>query len=76
MMLDKMPTDENLTSRGCHMPSMCSLCHENEENTFHLFFLCPYVIQIWNWFAHSLNCTLQFQSKEDIWSVCKKASNQ
>ena len=58
------------------MPSMCSLCHKNEENTFHLFFLCPYVIQIWNWFAHSLNCTLQFQSKEDIWSVCKKASNQ
>jgi len=26
------------------------------------------------WFANILNCPLQFQSKEDIWSICKKAS--
>jgi hypothetical protein len=25
LMLDKLPIDDNLSSRGCHLPSMCSL---------------------------------------------------
>jgi hypothetical protein len=54
---------------------MCSLCLKKEENSFHLFFQCPLAINIWKWFAYILNCTLQFQSKEDVWSLCNKGWN-
>ena len=29
LMLGKLPTDENLSARGCSLPSMCSLCGNN-----------------------------------------------
>ena len=31
LMLNKLLTDENFTARGCHLPSMCSLCGNHEE---------------------------------------------
>lgn len=75
MMLDKLPTDEVLASRGCHLPSVCSLCLAQEESNFHLFFLCQYAVNIWRWFATCLNCPLQFQSKEEMWSTINKCSS-
>jgi len=66
LMHGKLPTDENLSLRGCALPSMCSLCMETFETSFHIFFQCPYVVNIWNWFATVLNLNLQFQNKEDI----------
>jgi len=39
LMLDKLPTDDNLISIGCHFSSMCSLCGSKAETSFHLFFL-------------------------------------
>jgi hypothetical protein len=62
----KMPTDENLMTRGCSLPSMCSLCSSHVESSFHIFFECPYAIKIWLWFAGCLNVTLQFNFKDDI----------
>jgi len=47
LMNDKMPVDGNLKQRGCAMPSICSLCMLAEENIFHLFFECSYVVPIW-----------------------------
>jgi mannosylglycoprotein endo-beta-mannosidase len=38
LMLGKVPTDENLISRGCSIPSMCSLCQSHAESSHHLFF--------------------------------------
>lgn len=75
MMLDKLPTDEVLASRGCHLPSICSLCYVQEESIFHLFFQCQYAVHIWSWFASCLNWSLQFQSKEDMWSIINKCSS-
>jgi hypothetical protein len=40
IMHDKVPTDENLMSRGCYIPSICNLCSCHVETTFHLFFEC------------------------------------
>jgi ribonuclease HI len=74
-MLDKLPTDDNLLIRGCYLPSMCSLCHACNESSTHLFLECPYALQLWRWFASTFNCTLNFQSKEDIWSICNGSWN-
>lgn len=72
-MLNKLATDKNLSSRGCQQPSRCSLCLKNVESSFHLFFKCVYAQNIWNWLASSINYTLQFQSKEEIWSLCNRS---
>lgn len=66
LMLNKLPTNENLTERGCNLPSMCSLCSKQSENSFHLYFECPYSFNIWYWFARILNLNLHFQCIEDI----------
>jgi len=55
LMMNNFPTDENLIERGCNIPSMCSLCCKHTENSFHLFFECPYSINISCWFASILN---------------------
>jgi hypothetical protein len=70
LMHDKMPTDENLMSRGCAIPSMCNLCNNHVESSFHLFFECSYAIKLWSWLAGCLNFTLQFYSMDDIWKLC------
>jgi hypothetical protein len=38
LMHNKVPTDENLMTRGCVIPSMCNLCNCNSESSFHIFF--------------------------------------
>jgi len=76
LMHDKHPTYEKLIIRGCSLSSMCSLCMAQSETNFHLFFQCPYAIQIWKWFASILKLTLQFQTVEDISSLCHRKWNQ
>jgi len=75
LMLNKLPTDENLIARGCLLPSMCSLCNMNEESSFHLFFEGTYVINLWRWFASLINKQLQFQSVTDMWNICNRSWN-
>jgi hypothetical protein len=70
LMHGKMPTDENLMARGCAIPSMCNLCNNQVESSFHLFFECQYAIKLWSWLAGCLNVTLQFYSMDDIWKLC------
>lgn len=72
-MLNKLAIDENLSSRGCQHSSRCFLCLKKGESSFHLFFECVYAQNIRNWLTSSINCTLQFQSKEEIWSLCNKS---
>jgi ribonuclease HI len=67
---DKIPTDENLKSRGCCIPSMCNLCSKHEESSFHLFFECWFAVRLWSWLAGCLNMTLQFTAMEDMWKLC------
>lgn len=75
LMHDKMATDENLMVRGCSIPSMCSLCKQGTENSFHLFFQCTFAINLWKWFASILNFNIQFQTVEDIWSLADRNWN-
>ncbi|CAJ2652147.1 unnamed protein product [Trifolium pratense] len=70
LMHDKVPTDEKLMEKGCSMPSMCSLCHDHSETTFHIFFECKFARNLWCWLTTILNLTLQFQSMDDIWHLC------
>jgi hypothetical protein len=70
LMHGKMPTDENLMSRGCAITSMCNLCNNHVESSFHLFFECQFAIKLWSWLAGCLNVTLQFYSMEDMWRLC------
>ncbi|MCI08013.1 glycerol-3-phosphate dehydrogenase, partial [Trifolium medium] len=72
LMHEKVPTDENLTRRGCYIPSMCSLCNRHQETSFHLFFECPFAIKLWCWLASCLNMTLHFSSMDDIWKLCDR----
>lgn len=72
LMLNKLPTDDNLDSRGCQIPSVCSMCMNQVETSFHLFFDCPYAIVLWKWLSFTLNKPLQFNNIEDIWSLCNK----
>ncbi|KAK2364401.1 hypothetical protein QL285_089276 [Trifolium repens] len=69
IMHDKVPTDENLMSRGCYIPSICNLCSCHVETTFHLFFECSYAIRLWSWFAGCVNQVLHFSSLEDMWKI-------
>lgn len=39
---NKVPSDDQLWSRGCYVVSMCSLCGSNYETTDHVFFSCAY----------------------------------
>jgi ribonuclease HI len=70
LMHEKMPTDENLMTRGCAIPSMCNLCSKQVETTFHLFFQCDFARILWSWFAGCLNLTIQFTTMEDMWKLC------
>jgi hypothetical protein len=70
LMHDKLPTDDNLMTRGCSIPSMCNFCLKHTETSFHIFFECQFAIKLWSWLAGCLNFTLQFTSMEDIWKLC------
>ncbi|XP_019433032.1 PREDICTED: uncharacterized protein LOC109339940, partial [Lupinus angustifolius] len=64
----KMPTDDNLQSRGCMMASACSLCHSATEDPNHLFLTCCFAKSIWNWSMSVLSINLDFTSVASILS--------
>jgi len=68
-MLNKLPTDENLSLRGSYIPSMCSSCHSQVENCLHLFFDCSFALKSWSWLTSILNISFQLTSMDDIWLI-------
>jgi hypothetical protein len=73
LMHEKLPTDENLALRGCNLPSVCNLCFKEAETPFHLFFQCPYAINIWTWFSKIISLNLHFNTVEEIWYLCDRS---
>lgn len=50
--------------------SMCSLCLNHAETSFHLFFDLPYARKLWYWFANTINKAFKFTQIDDIWKIC------
>jgi ribonuclease HI len=70
LMHQKVPTNENLISRGCVIPSMCNFCNAHSESSFHIFFECAFAVRLWSWLAGCLNITIQFSCMDDMWKLC------
>lgn len=69
LILEKLPTDDNLISRGCVVVSMC--CHfcKHIETSNHLFFHCEYAAALWNWFGGLLHIHLDHSNFQSIFSI-------
>jgi ribonuclease HI len=72
LMYKKLPTDDNLMVRGCHLPSMCSICLSCAESSNHLFFQCHFATLLWNWFLNLLNIHSNIAGTDDIWKLCDR----
>ncbi|KAF1886785.1 hypothetical protein Lal_00046022 [Lupinus albus] len=66
----RMPTNENLMSRGCSMASKCSLCNINAESSEHLFLACPFSTTIWQWLSGIFGIPLNLTSIENMLKAC------
>lgn len=65
-MLSKLPTDENLQSRGCTLVSMCLLCSKHAESSTHLFLECTFSHSIWQWLDIKLQQTISLASPTSL----------
>ncbi|GAU15839.1 hypothetical protein TSUD_236550, partial [Trifolium subterraneum] len=52
---NKIPTDDNLITRGQHLPSICNLCLKHSESSHHLMFECSFAYNIWRWLSFTLS---------------------
>ena len=62
LMLSKLPTDENLRTRGCHIVFVCVLCYKHAETASHLFLDCTFAASVWRWLGGKLNCSFSLLS--------------
>lgn len=69
LLIDKLPTDENLAKRGCHLPSICNLCGLHNESSTRLFIDCLFSIHIWSWLPIIINLHCSFASYLDILNI-------
>jgi hypothetical protein len=68
----KLPTDDNLLVRGCHLPSVCSICFVDNETSPHLFFQCSFASYLWRWFLSLINIHCSISCFDDLWSICNR----
>ena len=62
----KMPTDDNLRSRGCIVVSVYNLCLNTDESSEHLFLRCPFDTRLWNWIGGKLNCIIDYSLVDSL----------
>ncbi|XP_074313496.1 uncharacterized protein LOC141648671 [Silene latifolia] len=63
---NKLPTVDNLCSRGMVLVNRCVLCEHQAESAAHLFFQCSYSKEIWLGVAAWLRCI----SSTDLRLIC------
>ncbi|XP_019451747.1 PREDICTED: uncharacterized protein LOC109353840 [Lupinus angustifolius] len=66
----RMPTDENLQLRGCSLVSRCNLCKASSETSDHLFLLCPFAVDLWQWIGGIFHIQIDISSIVAILSRC------
>lgn len=65
---NKCLTWDNIRKRGFQGPSVCVLCEANEEDSAHLFFRCPFSLQIWHfWWGVWNNPCVHASSLIEFW---------
>ncbi|XP_039682998.1 uncharacterized protein [Medicago truncatula] len=69
----KMPTDDNIRTRGCIVVSVCSLCLQDYETIEHLFLSCAFASCLWDWIGSRLNHFVDASSFDSLMS-CRPAS--
>jgi ribonuclease HI len=70
LILNKLPTDENLRARGCTIVSACPLCLTDNDSSFHLFLHCPFALALWNWMNITFNVTVDLSSPTSLILGC------
>lgn len=56
---NKLPIDDNLASRACHVVSYYKLCFKEVETVDHAFFFqCSCASHLWDWTESKLSCRL------------------
>ena len=43
-----LPTRVRLLDKGVHCPTQCVSCYSNHEDLAHIFFECPFAVQVWS----------------------------
>ncbi|CAL0318467.1 unnamed protein product [Lupinus luteus] len=66
LLCNKMPTDENLKTRGCSLASICNLCRKNEDSSNHIFFNCQFARTLWDWLSSILNISIDLTSISSV----------
>jgi len=66
LMLSKLPTDDNLRTRGCTIVSVCVLCYKHAETSSHLFLECSFAASVWRWLGVKLNCSISLLSYSSL----------
>jgi len=70
---NKLPTDENLSSRGCQFPSICCLCRKEQETTNHLLLTCDFAKLIWQWLASIIKIPCIFVTTQEAINVVQRS---
>lgn len=63
--LDRNPTLDRLLSWGLDVDTICLLCGNADESRNHLFFECPYSVEVWS----SICARLNFTSPPTSWNA-------
>jgi len=66
LMLSKLPTDDNLQTRGCTIVSVCVLCYQHAETSSHLFLERTFATSVWRWLGVKLNCSISMLSYSSL----------
>lgn len=69
---NKLPTDDNLSTRGCYLPSMCSLCNSSTKTTYHLLLHYSFANSIWQWHISLLNTNCNFSLISEVLDLCNR----
>ncbi|KAL2905125.1 LINE-1 retrotransposable element ORF2 protein [Bienertia sinuspersici] len=64
----RLPTTDRLSKWGAQMQTTCGLCGTGQESSEHLFFQCPFSMEVWEELKAWLNSR---NAQQNIQGICK-----